>query len=82
MLLLEDHLSTLYDLLTEPKVNTGAASQKVQEPEQEPRLTKNKFEMFQTIVSSIHLRHIHIDTTFVWNRKDKYIETKQNLPNL
>ena len=41
-----------------------------------------KFEMFQTIVSSIHLKHIHKDTTFVWHRKDRNIETKQNLQNL
>ena len=28
-----------------------------------------------------HLIHIHIDTTFILNRKDRYIETKHNLLN-
>ena len=34
------------------------------------KLWEKKFKMFQTIVTSIHLIYIHIDTTFVWHRND------------
>ena len=42
----------------------------------ESYLGNTKFEMFQTIVSSIHLTYIHIDTTFVWHLKNKIIKMK------
>ena len=41
-------------------------------------LSFNQFEMFQTIVSSMHLIYtLHIDTEFDWHRKNKNIEIEQ-----